>query len=189
MLSLDNTVGVYYTLYRKKQLMKPKICACGCGRIVTDIRLNYCRGHSPKKRARRSDWLGIHRYTVNPKTSCWEWTGPKNKFGYGIVQISNGKSQCAHIAMYNEKVGPVPDGLELDHIVCNNKGCINPEHVIPTTCLANSRRANATVTVEQVKEIKALLGFGFTRTDIAKKLNISYSVIAHIHAGNSWRDV
>lgn len=66
---------------------------------------------------------------------CWQWTGPVDQNGYGKF----GRN-VAHRRAYEELVGPVPEGLELDHL-CHNRGCINPAHLEPVTRAENIRRA------------------------------------------------
>jgi hypothetical protein len=65
---------------------------------------------------------------------CWEWTGYKNSVGYGMIGSGGNKSRplMAHRVAYEIYVGPVPAGMELHH-VCQNKGCVNPEHLTPIT--------------------------------------------------------
>ena len=87
----------------------------------------------------------ILRYTkVNDlgyATACWQWQGAFVN-GYGKASIwSNGKSLKvrAHRLAYEAFVGPIPDGLELDHL-CRQRPCCNPEHLEPVTHLENLRR-------------------------------------------------
>ena len=68
---------------------------------------------------------------VDPKTKCWNWTAWKTR-GYGQFWF-NGKDIPAHRFTYSWLRGPVPLGisartLQLDHIVCDNRGCVNPWH-------------------------------------------------------------
>ena len=71
---------------------------------------------------------------------CWFWIGNLRREGYGHFHIS-GKTQSAdaHRTMYQELVGPVPDGMELDHL-CRNRSCVNPDHLEPVTHQENMRR-------------------------------------------------
>lgn len=71
---------------------------------------------------------------------CWEWTGSKDLNGYGRLNGGAGRSPVpAHRAVYEALVGPIPDGLEIDHI-CFNHGCVNPAHLEPVTHSENMRR-------------------------------------------------
>lgn len=72
---------------------------------------------------------------------CWAWTGALTSRGYGCVGIE-GKRYLTHRATYQLLVGPIEDGLELDHL-CENKVCCNPQHTEPVTGVVNTRRARA----------------------------------------------
>lgn len=71
--------------------------------------------------------------------SCVEYTGHCDRAGYGQISDAAGKSTYAHRAMYEFMVGPIPDGLVLDHL-CRNPPCVNPAHLEPVTRRENSRR-------------------------------------------------
>lgn len=80
------------------------------------------------------------RYIVEDKghdTPCWIWTGTQVRGGYGQVT-----HRTAHRVLYEIHVGPVPDGLQLDHL-CFQTACVNPEHLEPVTAAENMRRAAA----------------------------------------------
>lgn len=70
--------------------------------------------------------------------TCWIWTAATNSRGYGCVQI-DGKRHLAHRIAYATLVGPVPDGLTIDHL-CRRQLCINPAHLEPVTVAENLRR-------------------------------------------------
>lgn len=72
--------------------------------------------------------------SVEPNTGCWLWTGGLRVRDYG--QFDN---KLAHVAAYEIFVGPVPDGLELDH-VCRVHLCVNPRHLEAVTHAENMRR-------------------------------------------------
>lgn len=69
---------------------------------------------------------------------CWQWTGSLVQKGYGALRDA-GVNCRAHRWSYEHFVGPIPDGLTLDHL-CRNRGCVNPEHLEPVTSLENTRR-------------------------------------------------
>jgi hypothetical protein len=72
---------------------------------------------------------------------CWVWTGHRFKAGYGALRVGS-RQLVAHRWVYEELVGPVPDGLELDHL-CRNRACVNPDHLEPVSHLTNVRRGVA----------------------------------------------
>jgi hypothetical protein len=75
---------------------------------------------------------------LRPTGFCWEWTGATTRSGYGTYMF-DGYAFRAHRLVYELLVGPIPDGLTLDHL-CRNKRCVNPDHLEPVTRGENSRR-------------------------------------------------
>ncbi len=76
-----------------------------------------------------------------PNSGCWLWSGTTN-FGYGIFWLQ-GKRFCrAHKFAYELFKGPVPAGLELDHL-CRTRCCVNPDHLEPVTTRENTLRGNS----------------------------------------------
>lgn len=80
-------------------------------------------------------------YTVDPTTDCWHWNGHVDrKTGYGYAWKNGvGGHAFAHRQFYMLHVGPVPEGLVLDHL-CRNRGCVNPDHLEPVTQRVNTLR-------------------------------------------------
>lgn len=75
---------------------------------------------------------------------CWLWTGTR-KNGYGRLNaVIDGQHQCllAHRVVYESLVGPVPDGLTLDHR-CRVRACVNPAHLEPVTMKENILRGES----------------------------------------------
>lgn len=83
--------------------------------------------------------MGRIRETSN---GCWEWTGNRIRGGYGQLGGGSTRTQMAHRMAYEQLVGPIPEGLELDHL-CVNPPCVNPAHLEPVTHEENMRRAAA----------------------------------------------
>ena len=70
--------------------------------------------------------------------NCWQWIGTVNAQGYGHFWGGD-KPRSAHRWAYEHFRGPIPEGLEIDHL-CRNPGCVNPEHLEPVTPKENMRR-------------------------------------------------
>lgn len=68
---------------------------------------------------------------VEKTETCWNWTGCVLKSGHGQTWF-NGKQIYAHRYFYELLVGKIPEGLVIDHL-CENKRCVNPEHLEPVS--------------------------------------------------------
>ncbi len=99
------------------------------------------------------------RIQPEPNTGCWLWTGATNSDGYGFVW-HNRKNEYAHRVMYSEKVGQIPEGLQLDHL-CEQKCCVNPSHLRATTARENILRSGAP-TARNHRKIRCINGHLFT---------------------------
>jgi len=75
------------------------------------------------------------KFTVGD--GCWQWR-VLNSEGYGTFRVDGAKKK-AHRVLYELMVGPIPEGLDLDHL-CRNRGCVRPDHLEPVTRGENQRR-------------------------------------------------
>jgi hypothetical protein len=75
--------------------------------------------------------------------SCWIWNGRTSKTHGYAVDYAGGHLplKIARIVYYSQK-GATPDDLEIDH-VCNNRLCVNPDHVEWVSHRENMRRRKA----------------------------------------------
>lgn len=72
--------------------------------------------------------------------SCWLWQAAKYSNGYGAFGVTSRRIRLAHRYAYERLVGPIPEGLQLDHL-CRVRSCVRPEHLEPVTAAVNVQRA------------------------------------------------
>ena len=92
---------------------------------------------TPSERAALRFWA-----KVDATGDCWEWTGARGANGYGDYRFPGLGTRYSHRIAYALLVGPVPDGLQLDHL-CRNRICVNPDHLEPVTNRENWIRGHA----------------------------------------------
>jgi len=94
-------------------------------------------------------WARVDRNGPTPDYApslgpCWLWTGSLNRLGYGNGRY-DGRTMSAHRAAYTLLVGPIPKGMQLDHL-CRVRRCVNPAHLEPVTQSTNMLRARSLIT-------------------------------------------
>lgn len=72
--------------------------------------------------------------------ACWLWTS-HTRNGYGQFKLDR-RQTPAHRWAYEAMIGPIPKGLQLDHL-CRVRNCVNPKHLEPVTHQENIRRGMA----------------------------------------------
>ena len=83
------------------------------------------------------------KFTICSDTGCWLWQGELNRNGYGRVWVSEAKKKLmAHRVIFEFLVGPIQQGLFLDHL-CRRRNCCNPAHLEPVTPKDHTLRGNA----------------------------------------------
>ncbi len=111
-------------------------CWCGCEQktnVVTKTTkgllhfagepMRYLSGHKAML------WTPAYREEDRGyETPCWVWQRSISPEGYGVSTSGSGWGPKAHRIYYQRKFGPVPSGLELDHL-CRVRTCVNPEHL------------------------------------------------------------
>lgn len=128
-------------------------CQCGCGEQTkpapaTRKNRGWVRGEPLPFAPYHGRIIPFEtRYVVEDRgyiTPCWVWQGctvnGQNRPGpgYGILTLRHQKL-LAHRFAYERYVGPIPEGLQIDHL-CYVTNCVNPEHMEPVTAAENVRR-------------------------------------------------
>ena len=86
----------------------------------------------------------LERYSIpEPNSGCLLWTAKIDRDGYPRVWL-DGKIRGAHRVVYELKNGPIPDGLQIDHL-CRVRCCINPDHLEAVTPKANTNRGVSSI--------------------------------------------
>jgi hypothetical protein len=162
-------------------------CHCGWGektRLKRGKAQRYVLGHSNRGR----------RFTSGPdylvdERGCWVWQRARTRKGYGQKVLPGQIVIRAHRWYYEQAWGPIPEGLQLDHL-CRNPPCVNPDHLEVVTNQENVHRGRSTkLTWEQVQEIRvAPRGYG-TRRPLALKLGVSDSTISAVRNHQNWKEV
>ncbi len=125
---------------------------------------------------------------------CWKQVGSRAD--------GTRRKRGHHVVAYEEAYGPVPEGLEVDHI-CFNRACINPDHLEAVTREENIRRSwragrrshagtqnpKARMNEVAVRVIRHLHAAGRRQVDIAEAHGISQRQVSSIVRRESWKDV
>ncbi len=99
---------------------------------------------------------------------CWIWTGTITNVGYGIFSPI-GRRCAAHRWSYEQLIGPIPEGLELDHL-CRNRRCVNPMHLEPVTHRENIMRGTSP-RAAQAKQTHCKWGHPFDEANTYRRTN------------------
>ncbi len=156
-----------------------------------------CRSTEQSRRQTRAPELRLWE-KVRKTDTCWLWTGAMLKTGYGSIRI-DGKAMRAHRVAYELEKGEIPDGMLLRH-TCDNRECVNPDHLIPGTSKDNTNDAlvrgrhvcgdkhfKAKLSNHAVTAIRAAFDAGVPGRFLAKQFGVTESMISQIKNGNKRR--
>jgi hypothetical protein len=134
------------------------------------------------------------RYIIDSKTDCWIWQLYCDRDGYAMESNTVNRKRIAyqvHKYNYEQKYGKVSDGMVLDHVVCKNPSCVNPDHLEVVTNTENVRRGRSTkLSREDVLEIRKLHAAKIcNQKQLAKKFNVGEMQISRIINRHRWKDV
>lgn len=137
---------------------------------------------------------------INEETRCWEWVGARNAKGdegYGTIWI-DGAPRFAHRVSYTKHKGPIPDGMLVCH-KCDNRRCINPEHLFlgshadnmadmvskgRAPRLRGEANGYSKLTAEAVADIRSALGV--SQSALAARYGVSQPTISLVKSGKTW---
>lgn len=135
--------------------MSDRTCSVdGCENATRTRSGKFCDKHYARWRRRGTTDPGVNAFGppservwryVDRTDTCWLWTGALNQAGYGRFFTGDDGKRLAHRFMYELLVGPIPEGLTLDHL-CRTPACVRPDHLEPVTRSENARRAGANKT-------------------------------------------
>lgn len=86
---------------------------------------------------------------VNKTDTCWLWIASFKSGGYGSYWDGT-RHMRAHRFLWEKMVGPIPEGLQLDHL-CRVRNCVNPDHMEPVTCRENLLRGHGIAAINARK--------------------------------------
>jgi hypothetical protein len=90
-------------------------------------------------------WARVNKTAAG---GCWEWTSTAktrpDRYGYGLysTRINGRRVQLVHRIAWELLRGPIPAGMQLDHL-CRNRLCVNPDHLEPVTNRENTLRGTS----------------------------------------------
>jgi hypothetical protein len=168
------------------------LCHCGCGGatpLATQTRrtgrsqvkgqpVRFLPGHHSRKAP--VDYVEEDRGYMTP---CWIWQlGFAGRYGVASVQ---GRQDYAHRVYYERYRGPIPTGLQIDHL-CEVKACVNPDHLEPVTGAENVRRSSCTkLTLEDARHIHAS---SLSAEELARELGVVPQTVKDVRNGRTWRE-
>jgi len=164
---------------------------------------------APDSPVRARFWLKVdrngpapaHRPEIGP---CWLYTEHVTEAGYGQFTLQKGGQRLAHVVSYALDKGPVPPRVHVCHH-CDNPPCVRPDHLFIGTAADNSRdmfakgrqgsrhpgteRANAKLTDEDVRAIRAVPPFHGRNRQLARLYGVSDHTIREVLTGQGWKHV
>lgn len=186
-----------------------------CGAILRPWHLRYCSEACYQAAFDADFWRRLWS-RVDKSGECWVWQGQCTNGGYGQVSRMF-RMQYVHRLVYEWTYGPIPDGLVVRHLTCDNPPCCRPDHLAVGTQLANvqdsirkgrhrpptnkrqptyterargARVANARFTDDVIREIRRLYATGtVSQKALAQQFGTRQGHISNIVLRKVWQHV
>jgi len=176
---------------RSSTLLDGSKKSCGClARETASINMITRTNSLTKEQALQS------RILIDETTKCWNWTGTKDKDGYGVFHWRNKRLRAHREALTVFGGIDVSSDLIVCHS-CDNPSCINPDHLFVGTVKDNAQDAlkkkrafvgdkngRSKLSQSQVNQIRCEDGI---YRSIAEKYGVSRSTISEIKRGKTWQ--
>jgi hypothetical protein len=162
-------------------------CGCGCGNKTnlapyTSAPRGWVKGQPIRFLKGHSGWTKNYgpKWIVD-ENGCWIWqrfiTTAKNRAGYGQASYG-GRHGPAYRLVYEDHIGPIADGYELDHL-CRVRACVNPAHMEPVPHAVNVRRgASQKVTPADIALARLRRAQGCSWRAIGRELGVKHTTIS-----------
>lgn len=166
--------------------------------LQTPLQTHSTRTHLVLARLHERFW----RF-VNKTDSCWLYTGDKDRYGYGMINVC-GRKVKAHRLAYTLTGRVIPRGMLLCH-KCDVRSCVNPDHFFIGTHQDNTddmmakerhrvavgeRASHSKLTAEQVNAIRReYANGGVSLNALARRFNVSNQSIHAIVSRKSWTHI
>ena len=138
-----------------------------CSRHYQRMR-NHGSFEDPRRSQEERFWSRVEK-----GEGCWRWTGGTDSHGYGATKVE-GRQVGAHRAAYEYAVGPIPEGMHLDHQChnrdatcsggksCRHRQCVNPGHLEPIEPTVNQFLSGLSPVARNARKTHCLRGHEFT---------------------------
>ena len=207
--SICENCKIEFEWKRSDKVVRPRCCSHKCwGKVNTqnlrsfnEKRFRWSNANEKEKLERKKS---LFDQKVIKKEGCWDWKGSIYKNGYGFIPIhENGKkfSSLAHRLSYELHIGPIPEGFIVCHR-CDNPKCTNPDHLWIGTTQDNvddkirkgrsnkgQKHGNSKLKDEDIPEIRKMLDLGVSGAKLARKYNVSTTIISYIKNRKTWTHV
>lgn len=143
-----------------------------------------------------SDLERFNKYVDVKNSGCHEWQSTVKKDGYGQFWFK-GKPSKAHRVSFELNKGDIPKGMLVLH-KCDNRVCVNPDHLYVGTHKDNTRDmhkrnrwvGNTKLSANDVKKIRLLWSQRkFTQTKLAEMFNVNQPAIWKIITYRTWKHI